>query len=175
MNVFILHDFFAFCLFFNNLLLLHLRPAVQVLHSRLYLSLHTIRCIQSIHSHLISVRSILILPSNPCIHLPSGLFTSGFLTSILHALLITPMRATWPAPSHLPWFDHPNIVCEASKLCNSHYAVFFCVPPLPPSYVKIFSSAHCSQTLSNSVFPFVWETKFDAQIKGEITLWFCIF
>jgi len=36
-----------------------------------------------------------------------------------------------------------------------HYAVFSSLPSLPPSYVKIYSSTPCSQTLSVYVLPLV--------------------
>jgi hypothetical protein len=45
--------------------------------------------------HLIlSLRSILIMPSHPRLGLPSGLFLSGFTTKIFYAFLLAPMRAT---------------------------------------------------------------------------------
>jgi hypothetical protein len=37
--------------------------------------------------------------------LPSGLFPSGFPTSILYAFLFSPFV---PCPSHPPWLDHAN-------------------------------------------------------------------
>jgi hypothetical protein len=37
-----------------------------------------------------------------------GLYPSGFLTKILYAFLIFPMRAT--CPTHPHWLDHPNYI-----------------------------------------------------------------
>jgi hypothetical protein len=55
----------------------------------------------------ISLRSILIWSSHLCLHLPPGLFTWSFLTSILCAFLISPV-CYMPYPSHSPWLDHSN-------------------------------------------------------------------
>jgi hypothetical protein len=66
-------------------------------------SLSWARCIQSITSNRISLRSILILSSYLRQGLPSGLFRSGLPTEILYAFLISPMRATCPA--HLIVYD----------------------------------------------------------------------
>jgi len=48
-------------------------------------------------SHLISVRSISILPSHLHLRLPCGPFPSGFLNKILYVFVISPMQATCPA------------------------------------------------------------------------------
>jgi len=61
----------------------------------LHCSLSWARWLQSIPSHPISLTSILI-SSYPRLGLPCGLFPSGFPTKILHAFLVSPMRATWP-------------------------------------------------------------------------------
>jgi hypothetical protein len=61
------------------------------------------RQIPSMTSHLISLRSVLILSSHLHVYLPSGFFPSGFHTKILHAFLFSLMRATFPA--HLIMFD----------------------------------------------------------------------
>jgi hypothetical protein len=55
------------------------------------------RSIQSIPSHPISLRSILILPSHLRICLASGHFPSGFPTNILYAFRVSNIRAKWPA------------------------------------------------------------------------------
>jgi len=51
-----------------------------------------------------------------------------------------------------------------------HYAVFSSFPPLPPSYVHIFTSAHCSETPSNYVLPLMSKTKFHAHTKQQVKL-----
>jgi hypothetical protein len=57
------------------------------------------RSIQSIPSHPIVLRSILILSNHPRLGLLSGLFPSGFPTNILYVLL--PIRVT--CPTHVSW------------------------------------------------------------------------
>jgi hypothetical protein len=54
--------------------------------------------------------------------LPRGLFLSVFPNKVLHVFLISPMRATCPAPSGTLWFDHPNNICwaiQVTKLSSS--------------------------------------------------------
>jgi hypothetical protein len=67
----------------------------------LHLSLSWTRSIQSIPSHPISLRSIVILTTHLRLGLPSGLFPSGFTTNILCA---------FPCPSHPPWLNLSNYV-----------------------------------------------------------------
>jgi hypothetical protein len=59
-------------------------------------SLSGVRCLQSTLSYPIYLRSILILSSYLCLHLPSGFFPSGFPTKILYRSLISPMHVTYP-------------------------------------------------------------------------------
>jgi len=82
------------------------------------------------------------LPYFPKVHsniLPSmtrstaDLFPSGFPIKVLHAFLISSMRAICPK-SNPPWFDHPNNIWWSVQSCEAlHYAVFSSLPPFPPS------------------------------------------
>jgi hypothetical protein len=65
----------------------------------LHWSLSWASSIQSLPSHPISPRSILILSTHLRLGLPSGLFPSGFPTNILYAFLVSPIRTT--CPTHL--------------------------------------------------------------------------
>jgi len=70
-----------------------------------HLSLSWATSIQSMPPHPTSWRAILILSSNLCLGLPSGLFSCGFPTKTLHTPFLSPIQATCPA--YLT-FDHPN-------------------------------------------------------------------
>ena len=62
--------------------------------------------IHSMPSHPTYWRSILIIPSHLRLGLPSGLFPSDFPTKTLYTPLLSPIRATWPSPSHSSRVHH---------------------------------------------------------------------
>jgi hypothetical protein len=68
-------------------------------HKSPLLSLFWARSIQSIPSHSISLRFILILSTHLRLGLPSGIFPYGIPTNILHAFLC-PHSCYMPCPSH---------------------------------------------------------------------------
>jgi hypothetical protein len=57
------------------------------------------------------------LSSHLRLGLPSGLFPSGFPTNIPHAF--SSHSCYMPCPSHPPWLDNSNYVCEEYKLWSS--------------------------------------------------------
>jgi hypothetical protein len=83
--------------------------------------------IQSIPSHPISLRSILIFYTHLRLGLPSGLLPSGFPTNILYLFVFSPHSCYMPYPSHPPWLDILIILGEEYKLWSS-----LCSFPQPP-------------------------------------------
>jgi hypothetical protein len=69
---------------------------IAVFTSYLYRSLSSDRWIQSIPRHPLSLKSILILPSNLhlCLGFSNGLYFYDVSTWTLHAFLLPPLRAT---------------------------------------------------------------------------------
>jgi hypothetical protein len=94
-----------------------IRKFITVFTKARYWSLSLARLIQSTPSHRISLRSILIF-SNLCLGLQSGLFPSGFPTRILYVFLICTMRAKCPA--HLTLLHSITLIIfrETYKIVN---------------------------------------------------------
>jgi hypothetical protein len=85
----------------------------------LHWSLSWASSIQSIPSHPISRRSILILSTYLCLGLPNGLFLSGFPTYILYACLFSPIHATCLAHLILRYLIILMMFCKEYKLWSS--------------------------------------------------------
>jgi hypothetical protein len=82
------------------------RRLITVFTRAIHWSLSWARSVQSVLSHPIVLRLILILFPHLRLGLSSSLFPSGFTTRILHSLLLSLMHVTCPA--HL---DHSNYIC----------------------------------------------------------------
>jgi hypothetical protein len=87
--------------------------------------LSRINPIQSIPSHPISLRSILMLSTYLRLGLPSGLFPSGFPPNILYAFILSPISATFPAHLILLNLIILIILGEDYKLWSSSLCTFF--------------------------------------------------
>ena len=84
-----------------------------------HLSLSWASPIQSIHPHLTSWRSILILSTHLRLGLPSGILPSGYPTKTLYTPLSSPIRSTCPAHLILLDFITHTILGEEYKSFSS--------------------------------------------------------
>ena len=112
-----------------------------------HLSLSWTRWIQSMPSHTVSLRSILLYPLYLSLGFPSSLFPWDFTANTLYASLFSTMHATWS--THLIVLDmiYLLIYDNEYKSWTSHYAVLFCFLLLPVSETQMFLSHLFSNTL----------------------------
>jgi hypothetical protein len=90
------------------------RRFINVFKRVRHLLLSWARYIQSTSSHLITLRSILMLPSNLRLDLAISLYPSGFPTEILYTFLISPVRAPWHF-IHLDFVQIWNLVSDIKE------------------------------------------------------------
>ena len=96
--------------------------------------------------------SILTLSLHQRLCLPSGLFSSGFLTKTLYVFFFFPILATYYG--HLTLLDTvTRITLSAYNHKAPYYEISSCLHLLPPSLVCISSSVPCSSTSSAYVRP----------------------
>jgi hypothetical protein len=93
----------------------------------LHWSLSRDRSIQLTPPHTISLRYILIISTYLRLGLLSGLFPSGFPTSILHAFVLSPIRATCPWV-FIPLTSDEEYTLRSLSLCS------FLQSPVAPNY-----------------------------------------
>jgi hypothetical protein len=110
----------------------------------LHCSLSWARSIQSIPSHPISIRSILILLTHLHLGLPSGLFPLAFPPiSYMHSS--SPHSCYIPCLSHPPWLDHSNYVLRGVQVMKLLVMQF---PPVSRNFIPLRSKYSPQHTLS---------------------------
>jgi hypothetical protein len=98
------------------------RRFVSVLTRALHWSLSWARSIQSIPSHPISLRFILILFTHLLISLPSCLFPKGFPTYPIF-IPVALHLCYMPCPSHPPWLHHYNCTWRRVQVMKLHIGI----------------------------------------------------
>jgi len=93
---------------------------------------YSVRWIQSTTPHTVSLMFILTLSSNLHLCIEPGLFHSGFPT-IYSAFLISRRHSTPIAHPNIHDLITLIIFLKSKNDETPHYAVFFSLPPLPPS------------------------------------------
>jgi hypothetical protein len=85
------------------------RRFITVFTRPLHWSLSRVRWSQSVQSHPISLRSVLMLLPHVRLDLPRGLFRSDFTTEPLYNSLRA-HSCYMPCPCNAPWLDHSNFI-----------------------------------------------------------------
>jgi hypothetical protein len=110
-------------------------------------SLFWVKCIQSILSHPIPLRYILILSSHLRLGLTSGLFPSGFLLNFWRHFISLPFVL-----HAISWCYNQNNKVQSRNCEAPHFAVFSSLLLLPFFHIPILFSTLSSDTL-NLCFP----------------------
>jgi len=159
------------------------RRFITVFTTAHHSTLSWVICIQSTTSHIISLRSVLILSSHLCVSLLSNLVPSGFSDQNLVCISHLSHACYMPRPSQLPWLDQNDniwwhleimkLVCINSRLIcavNKHQeqwrsedgknAIRNCVNTL------------CTSVYSNGIVRFVYSEGREPELqKSSVVGW----
>ena len=135
-------------------------------HNSLTLALVLAILSHSIQSHPISLRSILVLSSQLCLGLPSGLFPSHFPTKTLPTNVFFHMHDTSPTHSST-LISSPRLYLVTTTSHEAHQCTIFCIRQLlAPSS----SSPYSWTTLSLCSFPNMRDqVSYPYNIYGTVT------
>jgi hypothetical protein len=115
--------------------------------------------------YTIPLRYILIMSAHLRLGLPSGLFSSGFPTNILDAIVVPLISVTCPCPSHPLWLDLSNYIWRGAQVIKLLIMQFSPVSRHFTSFRSKYSlTTPCSQTPSVYIPPLISETKCNTYI-----------
>jgi hypothetical protein len=118
-----------------------------------------------VHTTASCLRSILMLSTQLCLCLTSGVFPSGFPTNILYAFFFSSHWCYMPCPSQPPRLDHSNYTWRTVQVMQLLIIQF---SPTSCHFIslsiQIFSSTPHSQNTLSLYFSF--------NVRDQVKLWY---